>query len=153
LEEERGEEKEEGERKKEEKEEREEEKRRKINGGVIEVQVKSAQHLPQMDLFGTCDVFCEFFWLGKHHKTSINTQRLKKKGDFFPYLVGNLAPLPLYAFHLFIELFAGYRSLDRWIHHDDDALCTSYVLYFVGLLVISACQTRLITLYRPSFGL
>ncbi len=40
---------------------REEEKRRKISGGLIEVQVNCAQDLPQMDLFGTSDVFCEVF--------------------------------------------------------------------------------------------
>jgi hypothetical protein len=54
----------------------EEEKRRKIRGGVMEVQVKSAKHLPQMDLFAKCDPFCELLWLGQHHKTSIKKNTL-----------------------------------------------------------------------------
>ena len=47
-------------------------------GGVMEVTIISARHLPKMDLMGTCDGFCEVEWQGKQATTKV------KKNTYSP---------------------------------------------------------------------
>jgi hypothetical protein len=44
----------------------------------VELTIKSARHLPKMDLMGTCDAFCEIEWQGEKHKTTV------KKNSYSP---------------------------------------------------------------------
>jgi Ca2+-dependent lipid-binding protein len=37
----------------------------------LEISVISALHLPKMDVFGTCDAYCEVKWLGLEYRTRI----------------------------------------------------------------------------------
>ena len=56
----------------------EEESARKASGGIFEVTVNFARHLPKLDLFGSIDGFVELHWRGQKETTSV------KKNTFSP---------------------------------------------------------------------
>ena len=69
-------------------EELEKEDTRRSGGGVLEVVVNFARHLPRMDTFGKCDAFVELCWREVQFKTSV--QKNSFSPDFnetflFPY--------------------------------------------------------------------
>jgi Ca2+-dependent lipid-binding protein len=69
-------------------EELEKEDTRRSGGGVLEVVVNFARHLPRMDTFGKCDAFVELRWREFQFKTSV--QKSSFSPDFnqtflFPY--------------------------------------------------------------------
>ena len=45
----------------------EEESARKASGGIFEVTVNFARHLPKLDLFGSIDGFVELHWRGQRN--------------------------------------------------------------------------------------
>ena len=64
-----------------------------------------------------------------------------QKNRFLYHLVGDFAFVSLHASHLFVELFACYRSLVCRLYHDDAAVRTNSLFHFLGLLGVSASKT------------
>jgi hypothetical protein len=44
---------------------------KKFVASGLELSIISALHLPKMDVFGTCDAFCEVTWMGAEYRTGI----------------------------------------------------------------------------------
>lgn len=63
-----------------------------------------------------------------------------EKNLIVPYLVRNLAIVPIHATNLSFKLFPHRRALVRRLYHDDHAIRAVVVLYLLDLLGLSASE-------------